>query len=61
MELYKLSIANFNCLLTKSSDILNKNTLGAKKYKANQKQQLSTKKFDIKLRPRILEYNDDNG
>ena len=44
--------------------ILNKNTKGAKKCKANQKQQLSTKKFDITLRPRNLEYNDynaDNG
>ena len=44
--------------------ILNKNTKGAKKCKANQKQQLSTKKFDITQRPRSLEYNDynvDNG
>ena len=32
--------------------------LRCKKCKANQKQQLSTKKFDIKLRPRSLEYND---
>ena len=31
----------FNCLLTKSNDILNKNTLGAKKCKTNQKQQLN--------------------
>ena len=45
-------------IFTKSSDILNKNTQGAKKGKANQKQQLSdceqiailvTKSFDIKL------------
>ena len=40
--------------------ILNKNTKGAKKCKANQKQQLSTKKFDITQRPRSLEYNDYN-
>ena len=43
---------------------LNKNTKGAKKCKANQKQQLLTKTFDITLRPRNLEYNDynaDNG
>ena len=39
--------------------MLNKNTQGAKKGEANQKQQLSsiailaTKSFDIKLRPRI--------
>ena len=42
--------------------MLNKNTQGAKKGEANQKQQLSdygyiailaTKNFDIKLRPRI--------
>ena len=37
---------------------LNKNTKGAKKGKANQKQQLSTKKFDITQRPRSLEHND---
>ena len=37
---------------------LNKNTKGAKKCKANQKQQLSTKKFDITQRPRSLEHND---
>ena len=37
---------------------LNKNTKGAKKGKANQKQQLSTKKFDIMQRPRSLEHND---
>ena len=51
--------------LTKSSHILNKNTQGAKKCKANQKQQLLTKKFGMTLRPRSLEYNDgynvDNG
>ena len=59
MELYKLAIVPiFNCLFTKSSDILNKNTKGAKKGKANQKQQLSTKKFDITQRPRSLEHND---
>ena len=29
-----------------------------RKCKANQKQQLLTKKFDIKLRPRSLKYND---
>ena len=55
MELYKLASTH---LLTKSSDILNKNTKGAKKGKANQKQQLSTKKFDITQRPRSLERND---
>ena len=38
--------------------ILNKNTKGAKKGKANQKQQLSTKKFDITRRQRSLEYKD---
>ena len=39
-------------------EILNKNTKGAKKGKANEKQQLLTKKFDITRRPRSLEHND---
>ena len=39
----------FDCLLTKCNHILIRNTLGAKKCKANEKQQLLTKKFDIKI------------
>ena len=42
-------------IFVKQETYLNKNTLGAKE--CNQKQQLLIKKFDIKLRPRSLEYN----
>ena len=37
---------------------IKQNTKGAKKCKANQEQQLLTKKSDIMLRPKCLEYND---
>ena len=37
---------------------IKQNTKGAKKCKANQEQQLLTKKSDITLRPKCLEYND---
>ena len=36
-----LLLSIYCCLVTKSSDMLNKNTLGAKSCKANQKQQLN--------------------
>ena len=37
--LYKLPCSDIcNCILTKSSDMLNKNTLGVKKGEANKKQ-----------------------
>ena len=37
-----LSIYRVICMLTKSSDMLNKNTLGVKKYEAKKNQRLKT-------------------
>ena len=44
MELYKLAITHFTCLLIKSSDILNKNTKGAKKVQGQSEAEIIDQK-----------------